>query len=70
MSTPTKVLVSGERYMIFKHDGIKDELPVGVYQIGFSQTGPFLTKDEDIELPVELIVSPVVLTLSSKYVDA
>lgn len=54
MSTPTKVLVSGERYMIFKHDGIKDELPVGVYQIGFSQTGPFLTKDEDIELPEKI----------------
>lgn len=54
MSTPTKVLISGERHMIFKHDGIKDELPTGVYQIEFSPTGPYLNKEQDIELPKKI----------------
>lgn len=53
-TTPTKILVTGNNYNVFKHDGIKNELPLGVYEINFSMTGPYLTKVDDIELPKKI----------------
>ena len=53
--TKTKVLIDGTAHFIFKHDGIKDELPNGVYEIRFNQMGPYLDKvSETIDMPAKV----------------
>lgn len=48
----TKVLVDGNSYHIFKHDGIMDELPVGVYEFRFGPMGQIsLDKQPDLKIP-------------------
>ena len=48
----TKILKNNNTYHIFKHDGIADSLPVGVYDFQFGPMGMIsLEKQEDIILP-------------------
>ena len=48
----TKILKNNNTYHIFKHDGIADSLPVGVYDFQFGPMGMIsLEKQEDLILP-------------------
>ena len=51
----TKILKNNNTYHIFKHDGIADSLPVGVYDFQFGPMGMIsLEKQEDIILPSKI----------------
>lgn len=51
----TKILVENNTYHVFKHDGIVDKLPVGVYEFRFGPMGSIsLEKQSDIILPEKI----------------
>ena len=50
----TKVLQDGQNFHVFKHDGITDELPQGVFEFRFTPSGIHLEKVDDIILPEKI----------------
>lgn len=52
--TPTKIYAVEDDYFIFKSDGIRETLPVGVFDLKFSPAGPYLNKQPDIILPEKI----------------
>ena len=44
--TPTKIFAVEDNYYIFKSDGIRENLPVGVFELKFGQGGPYLNNNQ------------------------